>query len=425
MIELMLLSAILASRDASALSRLGLNDAMKWYTHKDAYLYIQKHLDEFGELPSLTSVLENVDNFEVVEVVESIDTLASKLHERNLKVAERRFMEETAKAWDSLSAYDIVEKFEKAVEEFKAVSGYRGREGVDWTQSASSRLKEYERRKTHVFSRQCPWLFEEMNAALGKINVGAYITFMGFTKRGKTWLGLLQALRAHEAGLTVLYESGEMNKEEVQFRLDTLAAGFSNRALLTGSLDFHSEETYKAWLATHKESSPLFIKTTEDWPRGLTLSQIQRDIELLHPDVVIIDQFSLIRHVTPDRVGMTNTSRRLKELAGKLGVVLVNLYQTNGEYERGKKHEKTEDGIRILDPPTASNYSETIAVIQDSDVLITFDTVQWLDEQTKHKYGKGLVRVELSRNGGEGTEIEFNWIPDLGVIEPKKPMDMF
>ena len=428
MIELELLNSIISSRDSTVLVKHGLMDASQWLTHTEAFLFVKKHLEQFGELPSVATVINNTDNFEAVDSVESSETLCKKLNERNLKNAEKKFFVNTAQQFGELDAYDVLEQMEKKTEEFRKLSQRKGQSGVDWAITGYDRFEEFERRKNKEFSRRMAFFFDELNAALGEMNGGYYLTIMGFTSRGKTWLGLKQALRSNSDGLKVLVESGEMSKPQVAFRLDTLAGGFNNRGLSSGSLDFREEEAYKQWLLQYNRTSgkpPLIVKTQEDWPRGLTLYQIEHDIQVNKPDMVIIDQFSLIKHSKADRDGMTQTSRRLKEIAGKYACAIVLLYQANGDYEKRKGKDKSDEDVKELQPPRISDYSETIAVIQDSDAILTFDSTTWKDQQTGRQCGKALLFVAKGRDGGEGTELEMNWIPNEGTIETKKATDIF
>lgn len=429
MLEAQLLNAIITSRDDTALVRNGLIDKKQWLTHQEPFLYITNHLKEYGELPSVSSVISNTDNFEIEETSESVETLCKKLIERNLKNAQKEFLQDAAKKFGELSAYELLLKMEEKVQELQKLSAKRVDNGLDWTSSGVERANEYNERKKKDFSRRVPFLFEELTDILGEMHGGYYVSIMGFTSKGKTWLGLLQSLVANRAGLKVVIESGEMSKPEVAFRLDSLDGGFNNRGLFTGNLDFHSEEQYLEWLNKfNKENgrAPMIIKTQEDWPNGLTLQQIEHDIQVNKPDVMVIDQFSLIKHSSNDRHGMTNTSRRLKELAGKYGMVIILLYQANGDSEKRKgKEENAEDGVKELTPPRMSDYSETIAVIQDSDTVLTFDSTTWKDEQTKQQCGKALLYVGKNRSGGEGTELDLNWVPNNGIIHVRRATDAF
>lgn len=432
MIELQMLNAVLANRDPSVLVRNGLMDKSMWATHPDAFKFIEKHLEQYGELPSINNVIMAVDNFEMTEVTESCETLAKKMVERNIKNSERQFLQDIAKKWGELDAYDVMDEMSAKLEQLRSLSNHRGNNGIDWATSGEERRHEYEQRKKKGTSNRLPFMFDELTTELGPILPGMYLAVMAFTSRGKTWIALKEALRCNTTGKSVLMESGEMSKPEILFRLDTLATGFSNRGLFTGDLDFRSEEQYFKWLDEFNNGTgktPLIIKSQEDWLYGLTLQQIEADIQTHKPDLLIIDQFSLIRHSSPDRAGMTNTSRRLKELAGKYGIAILLLYQANGEYEKSKSKSKAgtsdDNSLMVLEPPTLTSYSETIAVPQDVDVLLTFESCSWYDEATKKRLGRALMFVAKSRSGGEGTELDIDWRPNEGVINTRTAIDVF
>jgi hypothetical protein len=172
MLELQLLNTIISSRDASALVRFGLNDESQWLTHKEVYKYAIDHLEEFGELPSINSVIQSTDNFEVVDPGESVETLSKKLIERNVKNAQKQFIMQTAQQFGELSAAEIIEKMEQKVQEFRNQSMSQGKNGIDWSNSGAERLAEFERRKKHDFSRRIPFFFQELTEALGEMSGG-------------------------------------------------------------------------------------------------------------------------------------------------------------------------------------------------------------------------------------------------------------
>jgi len=58
-------------------------------------------------------------------------------------------------------------------------------------------------------------------------------------------------------------------------------------------------------------------------------------------------------------------------------------------------------------------------------ILPLFDLTKWRDAQTKNDYGKALLFVAKSRVGGEGTELEMNWILVARIIETRKVTDLF
>lgn len=426
MIELALLNAIIAKKDFSALVRHGIANASHFREQSCAFNYIRKHMKEFGEMPSVESVVANCKDFEIVDVAESIDTLALKLIEKNLKLEEKQLLTDLAKGFGEMDANQVLDELRTRVNELSEKSMRKGRNGVDWSMNGAERLKEYESRKDKDFTKKIPSFFEEFTKAGLSYERGSVITAMAFTGKGKSWIALLQALEANRAGFKVLIESAEMSKEENQFRLDTLEGGFSNRGLWTGQLDNVSETHYRTYLEKFSKGSgrsSVIIKTPEDWSEGLSLQQLEYDIDRSKCDLVIIDQFNLMKFGGSHRDDKAALSRQLKQLAAKKGVCVFLLYQTNGDYE--KSASKGEDGIRELKLPTLANYSETIAVIQDSNIVFALDTVTFKDPETGRSRGKALCGVAKSRQGSEGIELELDWLPNDGVIRPRQATDVF
>lgn len=435
MIELALLNAVIAHRDLSALVRHGLLDESHFPEQRDAFNYIRQHVEKYGEVPSVESVVSACPHFEAVEVYESTDTLCAKLHERNLKLAERRLLETAAAKYGEMDGYAVLDYLSDGVERLRQrVQQNNAQSVTNWATDAEKRLQEYERRKQKEFHTAVPLLFDAITEATGRAFRGEYINILAFTGVGKSWLACVQALATNHAGYKVLFESGEMAKPEIEFRLDTLETGLSNQGLWTGTLDPGAEERYVEWLRSQAQAQrpDLIIRGPDDWPMGLTLEQIRYDIKQYQPDLIIIDQFNLCRFRGSDHASKAEFSRQLKLLFAAEGIVGVVCNQADGEYGArrdrqagGDDDDHGGDGVRELCPPKPSDYSETIATIQDANKVLSFDAVKWRDPATGKDRGKALLSVEKSRSGGEGTQLELHWLPNDGVIRPREPMDIF
>lgn len=395
------------------------------------YQYIIEHVQQHGELPSVESVVAasvmQDHPFEASDSVESIDTLAVKLRDRNLKLDLKGSIRQWATDYTAMSGQQLLANIRSKTESLFGEQSRYSRGGVNWATSGDERFREYQARKVMDYGRLLPAMFPEITAKLGGYERGDLVSVMAFTGRGKSWLGLKSALMANTDGYRVLVESAEMPKIKCEFRLDTLAAHFSNRQLWTGSLDMRVEEEYRRFTSQFTRSSgrPDFIvQDSEDWLEGLSLAQLNADIERYKPDLVVIDQFNLMRFNAHNRDAKSALSRELKQIAARKRVVILVLYQTNGDYERGRSTDA--EGIRELKLPQLSDYSETIAVIQDSSIVYGFDAVTWSDESTGKRRGKAIMGVLKSRDGGaEGEQWDLEWMPDDGVIEVRKPTDAF
>jgi replicative DNA helicase len=424
MIELLLLNSLIATRDYNALIRHGLNNGYNFTEQRPAFEYIKDHLDKYGEMPSLESVVEACPDFESMEVTESIDTLCLKLAEQNLKLAQKESLKKLALAFGEKDAYEIQDEMKNQLEKLERKASAHSHNGSNWATNGSDREAEYKRRQSQDFGIKVPFFFDEFTEATGGAERGDVCVVMASTGHGKSWLGLLQSLVAHNTGLKVLVESGEMSRPQNEFRLDTLNFGFSNRGLWTGQLE--NEQQYFDYLQQFRKgtgAADLIIKTAMDWSRGLTLEQIQHDAEQTRADVIVIDQFSLLQFKSSSKEDKTSFSRKLKQLAAKLGVVIFVLYQTNGSYL--KKVKEDEDGLTELVLPSLDDYSETIALIQDASFVFGWASVTWKDESTGRRRGKGIAGILKARDGGAGTECDVEFCPNDGIIRPRTAVDIF
>lgn len=429
-VELALLNAVLAKRDLSILTRQGLDKDAAWPEQVDAYRYVRRHLADYGEMPDVASVVRACPSFEAYDSGESIETLCAKLHDRNLKLAQRRILEEAAKKYATSGGYELQRYLRGEIDKLDdLVHARTGVGAANWSRHTDRRRQTYDRLASGEFGSSIPLFGDEIDDAVGGFHRGSYVTFLAWTKRGKSFSVLHAGLRANRSGYRVLALLAESTKEESLFRLDTLEFGVTNRGLSTGSLDSNTYQTYVRKLDELNEANrpDFIIRTPDDWPNGLTIEQVESDIELYRPDVVIIDQFSLMTHRGGDDAkSKAATSRRLKLMFARLNIVGIVVGQASGEYgKRVNKREEGEGDVQELDPPTEADYSETIAIIQDATQVIAFDSTQWRDPTDGRFRGKARMIVRISRTGGAGTSVDLTWCPDDGIIEPRTPMDAF
>lgn len=422
-IEKSLLSDVIARRDFNALVRSGLNDESDWHEQRDAFNFVKAHVAQYGEMPSLESVIRACPTFEAWDVVESTETLVAKLHERNVKLAERRILEEAAKMFADHDAYALMRFLETELDQVRqAVNARTGVGSVNLTKNVDARQQAYEERASGEGRGCVPLFWSQIHEAAGLARYGDYWNIEAATKVGKTWLGWVAGVTANNAGYRVYHALAESNKEEAGARFDTVLFGISNRGIFNGSLDEITKETYFRKLDELKRSGrpDYIVKTPEDWASGLTVEQIEADIDQYAPDVVIIDQFNLMEHRGNEHGDKARTSRRLKLLFARKRVVGVVLTQANGDYVKRQDRQSDdhdENEIRELRPPKRGDYSDTIAVRQDCTQMIALDA--------DNRFHKAVVVVEISRTGGEGTTVDLSWFPDAGIIRPRQPQDDF
>ena len=105
-----------------------------------------------------------------------------------------------------------------------------------------------------------------------------------------------------------------------------------------------------------------------------------------------------------NRDNMSNTSRQLRQLFAKYGVVGIVVHQAPTSAERNKEEDET--GIKVVRPPEVYEYSETVSVVQDACTVITFDQVE----------GVGKLKLAKSRTPNVGKELDLHCNFNLGKI---------
>ena len=212
-----------------------------------------------------------------------------------------------------------------------------------------------------------------------------------------------------------------MNKKQTAARLDTLYGHFSNVHLGAGQL--YNKDEYKEYLKQFNEENevPYLIKAMEDLHQGLSVATIEADL-IANPEIkfVIIDGFNLMSHRGQDgnRNNMSNTSRKLRQLFGRYGVVgfVVHQTPTTARKEQLAELEELDDGFPVA--PKLTDYSETVAVIQDAVTVLTFGYKDGLGKMAIRKARKPCVDFEtnlhINFNKGYITEVDLGNFEKVG-----------
>lgn len=114
------------------------------------------------------------------------------------------------------------------------------------------------------------------------------------------------------------------------------------------------------------------------------------------------------------RNNMTTTSRRLRQIFGRYEVAGLVVHQTNASSERDNQ-EDDEDGVRMVKPPKLTDFSETIAIVQDCATGLTFD---------QHD-GVGKISIEKAREPNVGKVLDLNCNFNYGYIKEALVTDQF
>jgi replicative DNA helicase len=423
MIEQKLLSKIIDEKQFYITHKFGVS-VHDFEDHADIYEFIHKITKSEGAPPDFRTVIEKFPKFEYEpEVADSFRYLCSELKSRTGKRMSFEMLQHRAKkAYKEMEGADFVAWLAEESRRIKNVTAVDFSAGSNFAKNGEERLRMYEEGKDPNNQVILPTPFDTLNDIFGGgLEVTEYLLLLAFTNVGKSWYASKFGVHAWRKGHTVLHYSPELSSRQQQFRLDTLDGQFDNQALRRGGLFGVREQEYKDHLSTFNpddQENDYIVKTMEDLPNGLSCDVIEADLQM-HPDVdmVIVDGFNLMVHEKGDgtRNKMTGTSRRLRQIFGRHKVVGVVVHQVSAQSQKDKLKED-EDGMRIIEPPEITDFSETSAVIQDASTVLTLDAYEGIAKLACRKAREPKAVGQIIEN-----VVDFN----NGIIKEQSDIEYF
>lgn len=419
MIESQLLSKVIDENSFYTLTKFNVNEA-DFEAYGNVYSYMKEYVHEYQQTPDYRTVVAKFKDFDyMADVSDSYAYLCKTLKGQS---AKRKTVLKLAKLNDNFKTMNGTEFAQWLKDEATALESIANSSSSTMTNYATNgqeRKEWYEENKDSRTLSYIPTPYPTLTQWLGGgFELGDYILLMAYTNRGKSWLGSDIGNTAQMNGFGVLHYSPELSKKQQVYRNDTLRGHFNNVNIRRGQLE--NEDEYMEYLDTFNENveTPYYIKTMEDLPKGLTADVIEADLQQLGAEgkigLVIIDGFNLMTHPKVGRDGMSATSRRLRQIWGRYGVAGLVIHQTPTGAEKEMKVD--EDDLDVEIPvPQITDYSETIAVIQDSATVLTFN----------QKDGRGRLLLAKCREPHVGKSLDLRVAFNTGYITESTPVDLF
>jgi replicative DNA helicase len=419
MIESQLLSKIIDENKFYTLTKFNIDGAdFEAYSH--VYEYVKGYVSEYGQTPDYRTVVAKFDDFDYhADVTDSYSYLCKTLKGQSAKRKAVLRLAKVNENFKKMNGTEFAKWLKDEATALEAIANSSSSTLTNFATNGAERKEWYnENKETRTFS-YIPTPYPTLTEWLGGgFELGDYILLMAYTNKGKSWVGSDIGRKAHEEGFGVLHYSPELSKKQQVYRLDTLKGHFDNVKIRRGNLD--NEQAYLEYLDTFNEENeiPYYIKTMEDLPQGLSADVIEADLQMLNAEgkigLVIIDGFNLMVHPKIGRDGMSATSRRLRQIFGRHKVAGLVIHQTPTSAEKEMKVD--EDDLEVEIPvPQVTDYSETIAVVQDSATVLTFN----------QKDGRGRLLLAKCREPHVGKSIDLRVNFNLGYINEATPVDLF
>lgn len=413
LVEESLICKVLEAPDLEMLHSNGVTEEM-FLTRKEEIKFIISHYHSYKQMPDKITFLGAFKDFQILEVTESTDYLIYKLKEAYsytkivpiIQSAADLVREDSIKAVEYLK--DQLEAFQKEV----PIS--RNKDGYDIISNAKDRLAEYKKRCEVKGLIGIPTGIDKLDEITnGWLWGEELVVIAGRTNVGKTWIGEYFATVAWNMGYKILFYSGEMSREMVGFRFDTLNKHFSNMGLLNGAGTLgkkpdtdggkYLEEDYENYINQLSQKSGFIVVTPDDFEGRKPNADELKSLALKHEaDMIVVDQLSLMsdkRRADTPRIAYNNISEDLFLVSKELKKPILLMAQANREAVKNRKKGES---------PELHDLAESDGVGQNATRVLSLSVID----------GTLKISIKKNRYGMNNKEVLMIWDINTGYLEP-------
>ena len=413
MVEQSFICKVLDAPDLEIIFSHGLREDM-FLTCGSEIRFIINHYNEYKQMPDKITFLGQFKDFQMLDVTESVEYLVYKLKEAYVYTKMAPILQDTADKVreDSIKALDFLKDQIRELEASTPTT--KNKDGYDIVANAKDRLSAYKERCEKKGLIGIPtgipqldditngWLWgEELAVITGRTNVG------------KSWIAEFFGKSAWSLGYKILFYSGEMSREIIGFRFDTLNKHFSNMGLLNGAKTLgkkegtdggkYLQEDYENYIAQLSVKSGFVVCTPDDFGgRKPNVDELKSIAVKIGAQMLIVDQLSLMsdkRKADTPRIAYNNISEDLFLLSKELKIPVLLLAQANREAVKNKKK-----GVA----PELHDLAESDGVGQNATRVISLSVID------------GTLKLALKKNryGVNNKEVLMIWDINLGILKP-------
>lgn len=402
--EKQIVDAIISSKDLELLSYIPQSDFKNCKEYID---FITDYHEHYKTVPSETVMQTKFTEYKCTPVEGDVKFLVDNY---NNSKYQNEFIDILQKAAD-MSEQDSF-KAKEYLEQMLAKGSRQAINedlGVDIVATARERYEQYTAMKTpEEKSKIISFGLPQLDKVLLGIEKQDYITIVARPNIGKSWVAEYFGVQAWKQGKKVLYYSGEMDVESMGYRFDTWNANFSNFGIRSGGDDLGLGKTanhYKSYTEALSQKAGFIVLTPQDFNgRRPTIRDIDRCAKIHKPDLIILDQMSLLadyRRANNIREQYNNISTDILTYVNTTEIPVILVAQANRGADQGSK---AKDGVA----PELNEIMESDKLGQDSKKVFSLAM----------KDGILSIVVKKGRNGGKDTEVKMNWDIDKGIFKP-------
>jgi replicative DNA helicase len=414
MVECQILNYILSTSSYDLIKKNDLDESY-FPGYREEFLFIKKHYTKYNVVPHASTFLDEFNDFDLFEVDESEAALIDKLkEEKGYGMVAQALQEINRRARDdSIEAIKYMK--EQGEKLYKSIVFVKNLEVYDLFKRAQERADVYVKKLNMEGILGCISNIEKLDRVTHGWLGNDFVSLTARTEQGKSWI--LEYLLLMPWALQkkkVLMLSLENSKLLVGYRADTLLEHFSNDALMSGKevlawTDRSPSKTTEDYLnyveqAQHFDIPFIVLDSTDNNDEPFTMPIIEELIELHQPDIIGIDQLSLLAPDKPTRSireSYVNITRYTRKMVNRIGKPVIMVSQSGRE--SAKIAMKDKDAT-----PELFHIAESDSIGQDSTRVLS------------QRILDGILKLSLKKNtmGRSGVDILMKWDIDTGMIEP-------
>ena len=410
LIEMQFLSKVLLTKNIGLIIDNGINESYFAFFSKE-FKYILSHYEQYKTVPDTLTFVKNFDSWETLDTQESDKYLVDNLI-KNKRLTDVVNKFNTIRQLLQDGKYEEAFEVEQQKLDYTAKNYLKDVPNIFSATEVNNRFSEYADKMINNSSYFITTGFPELDEAFGGgwDRKEEFATIVARPGVGKSWILLTTALAASKKGFRVGLFSGEMTKNKVGYRLDTLRTHISNSSISHGRRDVQND--YKRYLDDAEEGKdeygPIYVATIADDFDGKTptIKDFETFINKYNLDIFCLDQQSLMDDIEHsknpiDKAGNIAKELKLLQTTTKIPIITVCQQNRTGEQATDKNgnHKDVEYDV--------SRIAQSDKIGQYSTVVIFLDYNRELQILTLHP-----AKV---RDGG-CSKIQYNWNIDKGTF---------
>ena len=377
-------------------------------SHGDAYKFLVKFFDEYGEIPSADTLQENFPTLDVSAQTTNLDYAVDAFKNQVLY----RQIINVFQTQKTLLQEDPKTAFSKITAGLNDIGVAYDEDVVSYGDDSNTRLEEWKaRHKARSIGNKMLGIPTPLhtinNTGVGWLP-GEMISMFARPTIGKTWFCIYAAATAVMSGKKTLLVSTEMPISAIALRADVIFAqmlGYeiSHKALRSG--DSIDEEEYSKFLDDINEHQ-LFICDRIAGQNSITIESIAALVRKHSPEFVVLDGAYLVNSGTGRKAAWEESHALFYGLKNLCTAMNISLFVST---------QATKDASDIFRPPQADQVAFGDALLRASDVVLSMCLVEGDSERR-------LIQYQKYRDAESFADTSLlHWNPNVGKISEVNP----